>query len=481
MKGLAGVNEIALKKIDEDCNCLSWRAQADSDFRSKIRTHSEVVGSHDLKLSGFCAAQYPEAEGLLIMPADPTQAHAKTRPLVVAYARRCICSPQPRSGGALRQDRPRYGALLVHAEKNAQPRRSHLSASPKLDCLLCSDSDPRFLVSANFMSPEPIHLPTSQNVFVLGATGTIGRAAVSALAARGHKVVCFVRASAKANANLEAAGCELREGDVNSAESLTRDGFRGERFDSMVSCMASRTGAPKDAWAIDHRAHSLALAAARNAGVKHMVLLSAICVQKPLLAFQQAKLAFEKELVASGLTYSIVRPTAFFKSLSGQVERVKQGKPFLVFGNGQLTACKPISDADLAAYLARCLEDETLRNRVLPIGGPGDAITPLQQGEHLFKLLGRPARFKHVPVKLLDVVIKGLSVAGHLIPPLAAKAEMARIGRYYATESMLVLNSETGHYDALATPSTGAQTLFDYYENLVRGNAKAERGEHAVF
>lgn len=50
------------------------------------------------------------------------------------------------------------------------------------------------------------------------------------------------------------------------------------------------------------------------------MLLSAICVQKPLLEFQRAKLKFEKELVEAGdINYSIVRPTAFFKSLAGQV------------------------------------------------------------------------------------------------------------------------------------------------------------------
>jgi divinyl chlorophyllide a 8-vinyl-reductase len=320
-------------------------------------------------------------------------------------------------------------------------------------------------------------VPTSgQRVFVLGATGTIGRATVSALLARGHQVVCLVRPGATGS-----AACELREGDVTNAASLAADGFRGEHFDSVVSCLASRTGAPQDAWAIDHRAHSLALAAAKAAGVKHVVLLSAICVQRPLLAFQRAKLAFEKELIDSGLTYSIVRPTAFFKSLSGQVERVKKGKPFLVFGDGQLTSCKPISDADLGRYLAQCLEDKSLHNRVLRIGGPGDAITPLQQGQHLFALLGKPPRFKHVPVKLLDVIISVLSVGGRFIPALAAKAELARIGRYYATESMLVLNPETGAYDAAATPSTGTQTLFAYYEELVRGTAQAELGAHAVF
>ena len=60
--------------------------------------------------------------------------------------------------------------------------------------------------------------------------------------------------------------------------------------------------------------------AARANKVRHFVLLSAICVQKPLLEFQRAKLKFENELMAAGdITYSIVRPTAFFKSLAGQV------------------------------------------------------------------------------------------------------------------------------------------------------------------
>lgn len=325
-----------------------------------------------------------------------------------------------------------------------------------------------------------------RRVFVLGATGTIGRATVSALVSRGHDVVCFVRnthamGAKEATAMPLAAGAELRVGDVCSLESLTRDGFRGERFDALVSCLASRTGAPKDAWTIDHRAHVDALAAAQTAGVTQVVLLSAICVQKPLLAFQHAKLAFEKVLIESGVTYSIVRPTAFFKSLSGQIQRVKQGKPFLVFGDGTLTACKPISDDDLAEYLVDCLDDEQRQNRVLPIGGPGAAITPRQQGEFLFHLLGKPAQFKRVPVALLDVIVAVLGAIGRVVPPLAAKAELARIGRYYATESMLVLNPLTGRYDADATPSTGTQTLFGLYESLVRGAAAPERGEHAVF
>jgi len=344
------------------------------------------------------------------------------------------------------------------------------------------DPDARPVVPVLPVSSRP------QRVFVLGASGTIGRATVRALLQRGHEVVCLVRARAGVGGRLTMqdsarlfAGATVRFGDVTDAASLARDGFAGERFDALVSCLASRTGAPPDAWAIDHQAHLTALAAARSAGVHHVVLLSALCVQKPRLAFQHAKLAFERALIDSGLTYSIVRPTAFFKSLSGQVERVKKGKPFLVFGDGRLTACKPISDDDLGDFLAGCLDETERHNRVLPIGGPGPAITPHQQGEQLFALLGRPPRFKQVPVALLDVIIALLGAAGRLVPALAAKAELARIGRYYATESMLVWDPLAARYDALATPSTGSQTLSDHYAQLVSGATQNERGDHAVF
>ena len=99
----------------------------------------------------------------------------------------------------------------------------------------------------------------------------------------------------------------------------------------------------------------------------------------------------------------------------------------------------------------------------------------------MFALLGRPAKFSHVPVALLDVIIAVLGTLGRLIPTLRDKAELARIGRYYATESMLVLNPQTGHYDADATPSTGNVTLFDFYADLTNGKVAPERGDHAVF
>ena len=352
----------------------------------------------------------------------------------------------------------------------------------RLCSLLAEDAMPATEISASKKSAHPLR------VLLLGATGTIGSATVQALVQRGHEVICFVRSRPDAKRDLSAdsqccalAGTTIRYGDPTDASSLLNEGFAYERFDAVISCMASRTGSPRDAWRVDHQAHVHALQAAKAVGVQHFVLLSAICVQKPLLAFQHAKLAFEQELRASGLRYSIVRPTAFFKSLSGQLERVKKGKPFLIFGNGTLTACKPISDNDLGDFIAGCLDDPTRCNQILPIGGPGPAITPRQQGECLFQLLGQAPRFKSVPLGFLDGVIRVLSWLGKLIPAAADKAELARIGRYYATESMLVWDALNNRYAAELTPSHGKQTLFEAYALWASGQDAPDRGEHAVF
>ncbi len=43
--------------------------------------------------------------------------------------------------------------------------------------------------------------------------------------------------------------------------------------------------------------------------------------------------------------------------------------------------------------MANCVEDESLQNKVLPIGGPGEALTPLQQGNMLFEILDKKPFF----------------------------------------------------------------------------------------
>ena len=315
-------------------------------------------------------------------------------------------------------------------------------------------------------------------VFVAGATGYIGRHAVQALIERGHEVVAFARPGSE----LALETGELRQGQVTDPVSLSREGFKGERFDAVVSCLATRTGGIRDAWAVEHQAQLNLLEAAKQVGVDRFVLLSAICVQRPRLAFQRAKLAFEEALVGSGLSHAIVRPTAFFKSLAGQIERVRRGKPFMVFGSGERTRCKPISERDLARFLADRLEDPRGQSGILPIGGPGPAISGLEQAEMLGRALGRPVPVRHVPVALMHGIVGALTLGSRLLPSLRDKAEFARIGRYYATESMLVWDEDASAYSDELTPEYGQDTLEAFYHRVAKeGLAGQELGAHSVF
>jgi divinyl chlorophyllide a 8-vinyl-reductase len=316
-------------------------------------------------------------------------------------------------------------------------------------------------------------------VLVLGASGHIGRHVTSALLAQGHEVVCIVRPAA-ISSFVARDGLRVRAGDVTAPRFWETEARELESSDAVVSALASRTGAPDDARRIDRDAH-LALVEAARRTRPHVVLVSALCVQKPKLAFQHAKLDAERALADSGLRHSIVRPTAFFKSLSGQLERVMRGEPYVVLGDGRLTACKPISARDLGEFIAGCLDHPERFDRILPIGGPGGALTPKEQGELLFEVCGRRARFRHVPVVVLDTVIGALSLAGTVSAAARDKAELARIGRYYGTESMLVWDSARACYDAAATPSWGRDTLRDHFVARVRGDEVDERGDHAVF
>ena len=305
----------------------------------------------------------------------------------------------------------------------------------------------------------------TKRILVAGASGTIGRAVVRAVVGDGHCVHALLRDASHRLSEFE--GAEIVTADLSDQATLT-DRMAEFGPDTIISCIASRSGSPKDAEAVDFRANLALLKAAEASGAGHFILLSAICVQRPMLAFQHAKIAFERALKASRVDHTIVRPTAFFKSLSGQIERVRAGKPFLLFGDGKLTRCKPISDRDLARYIADCVTDPERRGKVLPVGGPGPAITLRQQGELLFEAAGKEPRFRPVPVGMFGAAARILSLGAPFSDWFAEKAEYARIARYYATQSMLVLDPASGEYSDEATPEFGEDRLIDHYRAALR-------------
>jgi divinyl chlorophyllide a 8-vinyl-reductase len=239
---------------------------------------------------------------------------------------------------------------------------------------------------------------TGEKVVVVGASGYIGKAVVRESVRRGYPTVAVVRDARNAKDEPKFAGATVVETDVTDPAALAAfPAMAAGAVDVVISCLASRTGTKSDSFAIDYQATLNCLEAARAAGARHFVLLSAYCVKSAerrdpyALQFQYAKKQFEEKLQAAtgDVSHSIVRPTAFFKSVSGQLEVVESGAPFVYFdlGGGRSATCNPISEADLAVALVDTIADPTRKDKVWNLGGPDEGLSMEAQGKMLHGVL----------------------------------------------------------------------------------------------
>lgn len=214
---------------------------------------------------------------------------------------------------------------------------------------------PLFLLLFQLLSFPCVVSPLSQastpsfyprTAIIAGATGYIGKAVVQESIRQGYKTVALVRSLEQVHRNdgliryfqgAQLVECDVTDGAAMNAtlQSLAQE----STIEAIVSCLASRSGTKKDAYAIDYQAtlHCLQAGMQKNVNAKHFVLLSAFCLRNPTLQFQQAKLKFEASLQAQNkMTYSIVRPTAYFKSVSSQIQVVAYDQaPYVMFGDGE--------------------------------------------------------------------------------------------------------------------------------------------------
>lgn len=213
-----------------------------------------------------------------------------------------------------------------------------------------------------------LSMTSSKRVVVVGATGYIGKFVTREAIRRGYDTVAVVRSANAANIEFF-KGAKVIEGDVTNEEALRNSDVFKTRPDVVISCLASRSGVKEDSFLVDYQATLNVLNCATEAKADQFILLSAFCVRKPLLQFQLAKLKFEDALINAQKTgklskYSIVRPTAFFKSVSGQFELLQKGWPFVMFGDGKICQCNPIAESDLAAFMLNCVDEKDKWNKV---------------------------------------------------------------------------------------------------------------------
>lgn len=320
-------------------------------------------------------------------------------------------------------------------------------------------------------------------VLVAGASGYIGRQVVKELGLRNVNSVSIVRST---NLAPKTAECLTKSNMVQCDvldEFRMSSLYRKERPDVTICCLASRSGTKSTSWAVDYGGGLNMLncqAQLNNAG--HYVLLSAYCCQKPVLQYQFAKIKLEQELVANtAVSHSIVRPTAYFKSLDGQVENAQKGTPLLHFGNGTCAA-NAIADVDLARFLVDCaLQPASINmlNSTRNIGGPD--VPPIPKRHQLeliyetFQVPPKKRRILSLPVGIIDALISTFTVTERLAQTVSAEdwrqkcgdaAEIARIIRYYATEPMVAIGP--GEIQ-------GAVTLAEHFRTIAqRGGALEE-------
>ena len=231
---------------------------------------------------------------------------------------------------------------------------------------------------------------------VAGATGALGTRVCELLLARGGRVRALVRPGSDA-AHLE--GVELVEGDLERPETLPA------ALDGIAGVVVTATSFPVDPRPdaierVDRHGVSALVAAAVTAGVKHVTYVSFRPIDRAF-PLQDAKRAVERQLVASGLDYTVLRPGSFMEIwFSPLLGFDLDGGNVQLFGSGTAKLTW-ISSHDVAAYAVWSLEAAAARNATIELGGPA-ALSQLEVVAIYEQFCGRPLATRGVPLDVLE-------------------------------------------------------------------------------
>lgn len=240
-------------------------------------------------------------------------------------------------------------------------------------------------------------------ILVVGATGLVGSDICRRLAARGQQVRALVRTSsdpAKVKA-LTDAGVETVVGDLRDPASLAAACV------DVSAVVASAAAMPfafapgvNDINTTDIAGVESLVDVAATAGVTHFVYTSFSGQIDRDFPLRNAKRRIEAHVRASGMTWTILRPSFFMEVWLGEAVGFDAAHATaVIYGDGT----KPISwiaIGDVAELAARCLRNPAARNATIEMGGP-QALTPLE-AVHVFEEAGgRPFSVSHVPVEAL--------------------------------------------------------------------------------
>jgi uncharacterized protein YbjT (DUF2867 family) len=258
-----------------------------------------------------------------------------------------------------------------------------------------------------------------------GAVGGIGRNLTQFLLASGHKVRALVRREDGRAEALRRLGAEVVQGDLTDLASMHR---------AIEGCGRIYFGMSVSPAYLEATVNTAAVA--RHHGVEAFVNMSQMTVTQMSINettdSPQHKLHWlaEQALSWSGLPVVTVRPTVFLEGffLLLAAARVRAADELaLPMGSGKTS---PISAVDVASAVAAILDDPAPHiGKIYDLTGPESA--DLNYYACAFsEALGRPIRYRDVPLAAWSEGLRQARFPEHLISHLVAMAELTRQGRY---------------------------------------------------
>jgi uncharacterized protein YbjT (DUF2867 family) len=243
-------------------------------------------------------------------------------------------------------------------------------------------------------------------ILVTGGTGFVGPKIVHALRGRELPVRALVRNPAGRSASTLAAwGVELVRGDVTDAASLGR-AVAG--CDAVVHLVAIRQGRPEEFRRVMEEPTRDLVAAAKAAGVRRFVLMSALGTTeetKDLVPYYHAKWEMERTVKTSELEHVIFRPSFVFGDDGGILTTFRKLAKLTpvtpIIGSGE-ERFQPIWVDDIAAYFAAAIDKPEAAGRTFEVGGP-DAVSWNEFWARLKRALHQRRPSIHVPIGLMRV------------------------------------------------------------------------------
>jgi uncharacterized protein YbjT (DUF2867 family) len=343
------------------------------------------------------------------------------------------------------------------APASARPLR-HFSFDALADVvveLAAPEGAPILCLIAQFASPNKRQKERRVMILVTGSTGLIGSEVVRLLSRTNAPVRAFVRSPSRQE---ELPGVTWVSGDLSKPETLPA-AFAG------CTKLFLLTGNLENAAGLQRNA----IAAARQAGVAHVVKLSAFGASprsKSLIGRSHHQI--EQELQESGMAWTMLRPHHFMQNLLGQADNIiNDGVVYSSSGDGRIPF---IDTRDIAAVAAVSLTQPNHTGQKYVITG-SEALSYGQATDILANAIGRPLRFVDEPV---DEARARLTKAGQpawLVDSLLAIAAYQRAGGPTETITTVVADL-TGK-----PPRTFAEFARDYTAAFQRPAAAYSRAD----